>query len=341
MTISEQDLIAGVKRALQRELDGADGIDAANANRIISVTSASAGQMDGADRCIRAGIVAAEGRVISTSDLNCPDEDRLIWTNWHHKLEPRAQLVSRNWLKSWDQLFPLYSAVAHYGASDRRILWLKGRLTDGGPESILSDGEEPYANIHLSKILAPIMQPNDIFTGSFSGENVRRKMAEMSMRLLTPIEQEHRFCARLQHLVSILLGDDPYFAQVIDADEGDLAESESEDEPDFQRITRRMATDLEAKRSAAQSRVQRFMNMSQSEIAELVKVLQAALDRSSEYLRCLQRIRQALTAGERFVYQVECRCKEAMDIEAAKIRRTQASVQSAISDGQKDHSTRN
>ena len=236
-------------------------------------------------------------------------------TNRFNKLKRKSRFRSRGKLD--DSTGVKTDTTVHlYGAKRRAAI-------SSGVED-----DDPYKEVSVEELLAPLTTPADLPTHPAHSVAFRRQaIPVLAAQALETISTEHEHRVQLSRLLTAFLGDDPTL--IMRQYEGDVKgtslrqqptdgvkeESGAVDSEPVKAVTRGAAV-AEEESIVAQDFVSpeydRNLGMGADEAEEARRLLQAALDRSEEYLRCMQRARMGLLKAERYRRRAYRWCKDAM-----------------------------
>ncbi|ORY77800.1 RXT2-like protein, partial [Protomyces lactucae-debilis] len=203
-------------------------------------------------------------------------------TNRFNKLKRKARYVARGKLDTGAGIHAESSATHAYGSKRRRVV-AKSHTTPftdpatstgggGGVVSAESDDEaDAYHDIHLDQILAQVDEPADVVHHPQARAVFQRKaLGVLSAQALRTLSTEHAHRVELARLLTAFLGDDAVLCPTYD----------------------------------------RNLGLPPDSAEEARRLLQAALDRSEEYLRCMQKVRAGLLKADRYRGKIYGWCKD-------------------------------
>lgn len=321
-------------------------------------------------------LAAALKRAVHRPD-DASDSDSSIGaapTNRFNKLKRKSRFRSRGKLDDSTGV-RTDTVVHHYGTKRRAVI--SGREKSSGSngrdhaatgvvEGETSDEDDPYRDVSVEELLAPLTNPADLPTHPALSVAFRRQtISVLASQALETISTEHEHRVQLSRLLTAFLGDDPTLvmrqyegevkgtslrqqpgdsiqaiedAAVAAAVSASLAEGRATDAGETQlngsgggdgevkvetpavlpvatKAVTRGAVVAEEESLVAQDFISpeydRNLGMGADEAEEARRLLQAALDRSEEYLRCMQRARMGLLKAERYRRRAYRWCKDA------------------------------
>lgn len=234
-----------------------------------------------------------------------------LQTNRFNKLKRKSRYVSRGKLgvAAGTQAD---SKTVFYGAKRRTVI----QTRDDGD----SDSEDAYHGINIEELLAPIDDPAEVLTHPAHRYTFKRKaLPILASHALQTIATEHEHRVHLSRLLTAFLGDDPtLIMQKYKPTETSLQTHTITDEFTNKTMTRHSVA-LEEDHLLAGEFVtpvyDRNLGINPEEAEEARRLLQAALDRSEEYLRCMQRVRAGLVRADRCRKRTWKWCKDSRDSE--------------------------
>lgn len=170
---------------------------------------------------------------------------------------------------------------------------------------------------------------------SYSQLFTRPTISILKNQALSAISMEHDYFTQLQQFLVALLGSNPNDL-IVDMDTARRAEeakAETNGDPadtdaptPVRRVTRTMASSqADGSKEFMRDDFDPNFGTTPSEALEMKKFLQAALDRSGEFLRCLQRIRSCFIKSELMLRKVEGWCADySMLVERQKAAEAEA-----------------
>lgn len=238
-----------------------------------------------------------------------------VQTNRFNKLKRKSRFVSRGRLNGPTGL-SVDTKDAYYGARKRKVIHLRSTAEGGS-----SDEDDAYRDINIEQLLAPIDDPAEVAAHPTHKLTFRRKaLPILASHALQTISTEHAHRVHLSRLLTAFLGDDPtLIMQKYDSSEASLLTPSSITE-DFQHktMTRKSVAQEEDSLLALEFVTpvyDRNLGIAPDEAEEARRLLQAALDRSEEYLRCMQRVRSGLLRADRCRKRTWKWCKESKERE--------------------------
>lgn len=181
---------------------------------------------------------------------------------------------------------------------------------------MLDDGEDetnPYDEIKLVDLLAPITHPSEIPTHpAISKTFESNTLKTMAARSLDIIIEENKHVVKFAKLMSVFLGDDPSYILSEDmnlpefdtTEDKQMAQKNEEDESDEQsnrRITRnQISQEQDPFFAMPQITIDRDFGIPKDEAEETRQLTQIAQQRSEEFLRCMVNIRSGILKADRY-----------------------------------------
>lgn len=240
-------------------------------------------------------------------------------TNRYNKLKRKSRFVSRGKLGAVGGV-RTDTRELYYGNKKRAIIQPKNADLDS-----FSKEEDPYHDTVIEDILAPINDPSEVVTHTAYRTIFRRQaLPILASHALQAISTEHEHRVQLSRLLTAFLGDDPHL--IMDKYETEIAGTSlqtplvtnvaaEEANVPIKAMTRKTAA-LEENMAIAGDFItptyDRNLGLSQEEGEEARRVLQAALDRSEEYLRCMQKVRSGLVKADRYRKRTWQWCKDSL-----------------------------
>lgn len=243
-----------------------------------------------------------------------------VQTNRYNKLKRKARFVSRGKLNVVGGIRSDTKQV-YYGSKKRSVI--SNRKTD----DLSSDDEDAYHDTFIEEILAPINDPSEVATHIAHRKTFRRQaLPTLASHALQAIATEHEHRVQLSRLLTAFLGDDPslimerYEADILGTtlqrpttSETNLGTAEAS--VPVKAMTRQTAA-IEENLAIAGDFItpsyDRNLGLSGDEAEEARRLLQAALDRSEEYLRCMQKVRSGLVKADRYRQRTWRWCKDSL-----------------------------
>lgn len=252
-------------------------------------------------------------------------------TNRYNKLKRKARFVSKGQLTSVGGI-KTDTRTSYFGNKKRATISSKMN------KELSSDEEDAYHDVALEAILAPISEPYEVISHPAHRVTFRRQtLPLLAAHALQTISTEHEHRVQLSRLLTAFLGDDP--SLVMDKFESEVAGTSlqtpvglaannlTEDGTvPVKAMTRNKAAAEESMAIAGDfitPGYDRNLGIPPDEAEEARRLLQAALDRSEEYLRCMQKVRSGLVKADRYVPY-------------SNIERTNADLSSGIGNGRID-----
>jgi hypothetical protein len=248
-------------------------------------------------------------------------------TNRFNKLKRKARHVARGKLNAGGG-FEAGTKVTHgYGPKRRRVMMKP--FAQSGEEGLSSeeDEDDAYHGIQLERILAQVHEPADVLhhdpTLAVFG---RKALQVLSKHALRTLSTEHAHRVELARLLTAFLGDDAVLVMrayqkeapvgtLRPADQAPSTNGHTEDgiPVPVKAVTRGQTAD-EAQLSLAQDFIcptyDRNLGLPAESAEEARRLLQAALDRSEEYLRCMHKVRAGLLRADRYRSKIFGWCKD-------------------------------
>lgn len=236
------------------------------------------------------------------------------------KLKHKARYAYRGKLGIPSSILTDHKTV-YYGSKGRTVIQRKkhryGSIDTDTEMSTHSD--DPYHDIDIDELLAPISHPAEFLRRSCR-KSLQLCLDSLARQLLDTISEERAYNILLSKLLFFLLGD---YTSVNMASHLKFQETKE---------TTQLSTDQTmAKTSPLETEVSQSiscqlppfidfsstmndtlllchqMGLSQTDINDLRKLLQSALDRSMEYIRCLIYVRNGIIHAQRLMKKVyEC-----------------------------------
>ena len=239
-------------------------------------------------------------------------------TNRFNKLKRKSRHVASGRLNAVDGL-KTDTKQSYYAAGKRMTIAKLER-------DVIPDEEDAYYRVAVDQILAPITTPGEVVHHTAHRITFRRQtLPVLASHALQTISTEHEHRVQLSRLLTAFLGDDPsLIMQKYETDNDGtslqtpltLASSLVKDDSAVavKATTRKTAA---AEESLALARdfitpgYDRNLGLPHDEAEEARRLLQAALDRSEEYLRCMQKVRSGLVKADRYRTRTWQWCKDA------------------------------
>lgn len=240
--------------------------------------------------------------------------------------------------------------TVHYGYKKRMVIQRKKMHSDSADkdDEELTNSDDPYKDIHIDELLAPISHPADLSRRrSYHRSLTRSYLENLSKKLLDAISEEHAYNIKLSKLLFVLLGDDTSMNMDMNVVDNENEEMENQaiglgidqqserqndcqieeqlkhDQPSekanltvddiSQPVTRQHQSFTESSLATDEDlflELNRRMGLSKNDVSDLRKLLQSALDRSNEYLKCLMQARNGIALAERLMKKVYEWCTE-------------------------------
>ncbi|BFZ53991.1 hypothetical protein PYCC9005_001022 [Savitreella phatthalungensis] len=198
------------------------------------------------------------------------------------------------------------------------------------------DEDDPYTRVAVDELLAPLSSTSDLPHHPALAQTFKRQaVSVLASQALETIATEHEHRVQLSRLLTAFLGDDPVL--IMRHYEGDIKGTSLRDTPtevalksgpnsiilpmgsdsipSARAVTRGAVVAEETSLIAhdfAAPEYDRNLGMGSDEAEEARRLLQAALDRSEEYLRCMQRARMGLLKADRYKQTAWRWCQDAL-----------------------------
>lgn len=241
-------------------------------------------------------------------------------TNRFNKLKRKSRHVARGNLNVVGGV-KTDTVTSFYG--NKKRMTISSRID----QDASSDEDDAYHGIAIEDILAPINDPAEVVSHPAHRITFRRQaLPILASHALQTISTEHEHRVQLSRLLTAFLGDDPslimekYESEVVGTSLqtplGLAANTMAEDGAvPVKAMTRKTAAAEESSAIASDfvtPSYDRNLGMPQDEAEEARRLLQAALDRSEEYLRCMQRVRSGLVKADRYRTRTWRWCKDSV-----------------------------
>lgn len=230
-------------------------------------------------------------------------------TNRYNKLKRKARFVSKGQLTSVGGI-RTDTRTTYFGNKKRATISSKMS------KELSSDEEDAYHDVALEAILAPISEPYEVISHPAHKVTFRRQtLPLLAAHALQTISTEHEHRVQLSRLLTAFLGDDP--SLIMDKFESEVSGTSLQTPVGLaaniigddgmvpvKAMTRNKAAAEESMAIAGDfitPGYDRNLGIPPDEAEEARRLLQAALDRSEEYLRCMQRVRSGLVKADRYV----------------------------------------
>lgn len=243
-------------------------------------------------------------------------------TNRFNKLKRKSRFVSRGRLNVVGGI-KTDTKETVYGNKRRATITSRRYREDS------SDSEDAYHDVAIDEILAPISDPAEVVAHPAHRMTFRRQtLPILASHAMQTISTEHEHRVQLSRLLTAFLGDDPFL--IMQKYESDIAGSSLQDpivpavalnlsedgELPVKAMTRRTAAAEESSALASSfltPSYDRNLGLAPDEAEEARRLLQAALDRSEEYLRCMQKVRSGLVKADRYRKRTWRWCKDSIE----------------------------
>ncbi|CCJ29665.1 unnamed protein product [Pneumocystis jirovecii] len=238
------------------------------------------------------------------------------------------------------------SKTVYYGSKHRTVIQRKKRRTslDDTDGEASTHSDDPYRDIHIDELLAPIVHPADLPRHrSYRMSLTQSCLTNLAIQILDVISEEREYNINISKLLFIFLGDDWSIHTAFRTNEKfDMEKNVSEMHSDPEMEPEQSLSLEEGKTALAfptlfatnddsQSTCQKqpladtllsvnksfleklnqYMDLTENDISDLRKLLQSALDRSNEYIRCLMQVRNDIIRAKRLIKKVYEWCVEA------------------------------
>ncbi|CCG83074.1 Transcriptional regulatory protein rxt2 [Taphrina deformans PYCC 5710] len=254
--------------------------------------------------------LAARLKEVVDRDDDASDSDTSIGeaqTNRFNKLKRKSRFVSKGRLNVGGGI-QTDTTQTFYGSKKRAT------ITSRRYHNASSDDEDAYHDIAIEEILAPINDPAEVVAHPAHRITFRRQtLPLLASHALQTISTEHEHRVQLSRLLTAFLGDDPsLIMQTYEKEIAGtslqiplgLAANVVEDGAVPVKAMTRKGAAAEENSALAEEFVtptyDRNLGIPPDEAEEARRLLQAALDRSEEYLRCMQRVRSGLVKADRY-----------------------------------------
>ncbi|KAG5518466.1 hypothetical protein PMAC_002861 [Pneumocystis sp. 'macacae'] len=236
--------------------------------------------------------------------------------------------------------------TVYYGSKFRTIIQRKKRKTslDDTDGETSTHSDDPYRDIHIDELLAPIVHPADLPRHrSYRMSLTQSCLTNLAIQILDAIAEERAYNINLSKLLFIFLGDDWSIQTVFRTNEKLCIQknvqeictgSEEESKQDLSLKKDAISPTLslscvtnDTSLSTSQKqphidtspdpnesffeRLAQYMDLTQNDISDLRRLLQSALDRSNEYIKCLMQTRNDIIHAKRLIKKVYEWCVEA------------------------------
>lgn len=242
-------------------------------------------------------------------------------TNRYNKLKRKSRFVNRGKLNIGGGI-KSDTKETFYGSKKRATISSKA------DNDFSSDEDDAYHGINIEDILAPISEPSEVVTHPAHRVTFRRHtLPILASHALQTIATEHEHRVQLSRLLTAFLGDDP--SLIMEKYEGEIAGTSlqipvglaanplaEESNVPVKAMTRKTAAAEENSIIMSEfvtPSYDRNLGIPPDEAEEARRLLQAALDRSEEYLRCMQRVRSGLVKADRYRKRTWRWCKDSLE----------------------------
>lgn len=212
-----------------------------------------------------------------------------------------------------------------YGSKGRTVIQRK-KHRDGTIDTdteMSTHSDDPYYDIDIDGLLAPISHPAEFLRRSYR-KSLQSCLESLSRQLLDTISEERTYNILLSKLLFFLLGDDTSvnitshleFQETkemtqISTDQTMAKTLPVETEEGPQSIPCQLSPFMEFPSTMNDALLWcHQMGLSQADMVDLRKLLQSALDRSMEYIRCLTQVRDGIIHSQRLIRKVYEWCVE-------------------------------
>ncbi|KTW26999.1 hypothetical protein T552_02491 [Pneumocystis carinii B80] len=215
----------------------------------------------------------------------------------------------------------------YYGLKGRTVIQRKKHHRDRSIDTdteMSTHSDDPYHDIDIDELLAPISHPAEFLRHRSCRKSLQSCLESLARQLLDTISEERTYNILLSKFLFILLGDDTSINMASHLNFQETKEIAEFSKDQTMNKTLSLETDISQPIPCQLPSFIEFpsnmndtylwchqMGLSENDINDLRKLLQSALDRSMEYLRCLMQVRNGIIRAQRLMKKVYEWCVEA------------------------------